>query len=232
MDEATTDAAHAGAPVPVRAGRVVRGDDEWLAALRSPAGDHDAATADLFALLHRAARSELRRRAARTGLGAADVDDLAQQAAADATVAVLAKLDTFRGQSRFTTWAYAFAVFEVSAAVARHLRATRGVRLDVADWEALPDRWGAGPADEVQARDLLALLRRTVEEQLTPRQQQVFVAIAVDGVALDVLAAELGANRNAIYKTMFDARRKIRDVFAANGYMGGAPEAPSDGRAS
>ena len=210
----------------------VRADDEWLPALRSPGRNGDAAAADLYALLHRAARSELRRRAARVGLVAGEVDDLAQQAAADATVGVLGKLDTFRGQSRFTTWAYAFAVFEVSAAVARHLRATRGVRLDLADWEALPDRWGAGPDDEVYARDLLALLRRTVEEQLTPRQRQVFVAIAVDGVPLDVLAVELGANRNAIYKTMFDARRKIRDVFAAHGYIGGSRGTGTDGRAT
>jgi RNA polymerase sigma-70 factor (ECF subfamily) len=219
VDEAIADAA-----------RAVRADDEWLPALRSAGRERDAATVDLYGLLHRAARSELRRRAARTGLVAGEVDDLARQAAADATVAVLAKLDTFRAQSRFTTWAYAFAVFEVSAAVAGHLRATRGVRLDVADWEALPDRWGAGPGDEVHARDLLALLRRTVEEQLTPRQRQVFVAIAVEGVPLDVLAVELASNRNAIYKTMFDARRKIRDVLAAHGYIGESRGTGTDGR--
>lgn len=217
MDEPTAGSARPGAAGSPPA--AVRADAEWLAALGAEGPAREVATADLYALLHRAARAELRRRAARSGLGTGEVDDLAQQVAADATVAVLAKLDTFRGESRFTTWAYAFTVFEVSAAVGRHLRATAGVRLDAAEWEALPDRWGVGPADEVHARELAALLRRTVDEQLTPRQRRVFVAVVVDGVPLDALAAELGTNRNAIYKIVFDARRKIRAAFEAHGYV-------------
>ena len=194
-------------------------DDEWFSALHSSGAAHAAAVERLYALLLRACRSETRRRAGRTGLTPADVDDLAQQAAADATVAVLGKLDTFRAESRFTTWVYAFAVFEVSAVIGRHLRRTVGVRLDEAAWESLPDRWGAGPAEQAHARELAALLRRVVDEQLTPRQRAIFIAIVVEGTPLDVLAAELGTNRNAIYKTVFDARRKIRDTFVANGYL-------------
>lgn len=200
---------------------MTRTNEEWLAALRGP--DRDAAVAELYDLLRRAARSELGRRAARTGLIGSDIDELAPQAASDAAVAVLAKLDTFRGDSRFTTWAYAFAVFEVSAAVGRHLRRTGGgrstVALDDDQWAALPDRWGAAPDEQVQAAELVALLRRTVDLQLTPRQQRVFRAVVVEGVPLDVLVDELGSNRNAIYKMVFDARRKIRDAFVANGYM-------------
>jgi RNA polymerase sigma-70 factor (ECF subfamily) len=194
-------------------------DDEWFSALQSSGAAHAAAVERLYALLLLACRSETRRRAGRTGLSPADVDDLAQQAAADATLAVLGKLDTFRAESRFTPWVNAFAVFEVSAVIGRHLRRTVGARLDEAAWEFLPDRWGAGPAEQAHARELAALLRRVVDEQLTPRQPAIFTAIVVEGTPLDVLAAELRTSRNAIYKTVFDARRKIRDTFAANGYL-------------
>lgn len=215
----TVDDGAGSAITPTDGAVADRRDEAWPAALRSAGHEREDAIADLHALLHRAAQAELRRRAGRVGLAPADIDDLAQQAAADATVAVLAKLDTFRRESRFTTWAYAFAVFEVSAAIGRHLRRSPGLRLDAAEWDALPDRWGADPADYLHAHELVRLLRRTVEEQLTPRQRRIFLAIAVDGVPLDALAAELGSSRNTIYKTMFDARRKIRAAFVANGYM-------------
>ncbi len=213
-------ADHARVPAPAPAAGQASTDDEWRRDLQASGAARVAAVDRLYGLLLRACRSETNRRAARAWLTPGDVDDLAQQAAADATVAVLAKLDTFRAESRFTTWVYAFAVFEVSAVVGRHLRRTAGVRLDDSAWESLPDRWSAGPAEQAHARELAALLRRVVEEQLTPRQRTIFTAIVVEGVPLDALVAELGTNRNAIYKTVFDARRKIRDVFVANGYLG------------
>ena len=91
--------------------------------------------------------------------------------------------------------------------------------LDAEDWDKLPDRFGFEPAREAQWRDLLAALRRPVDTELSPRQRQVFVAIMVNAVPLDTLAIELSSNRNAIYKMMFDARRKLRAALAANGYM-------------
>ena len=68
-------------------------------------------------------------------------------------------------------------------------------------------------------RDLAAALRRAVDEVLTPRQRQVFVAIVLNGVPLDALVLELGSSRNTIYKVLFDARRKLRSVLVANGYL-------------
>jgi hypothetical protein len=62
-------------------------------------------------------------------------------------------------------------------------------------------------------------VRRVVDDDLTARQRRVFVAIVVDGIPLDALAAELGLQRNAIYKVIVDARRKIRRVLVANGYL-------------
>jgi RNA polymerase sigma-70 factor (ECF subfamily) len=94
------------------------------------------------------------------------------------------------------------------------------VPLDAEDWDRLPDRFGFGPAQEAEWRDLLAALRRAVDHELTSRQRQVFVAIVLNGVPLDALVTELASNRNAIYKTLFDARRKLRAALAANGYLG------------
>jgi RNA polymerase sigma-70 factor (ECF subfamily) len=93
------------------------------------------------------------------------------------------------------------------------------VRLDAEDWDRLPGRFGFDPAQEVEWRDLLAALRRAVDDELTPRQRQVFVAIVLNDVPLDALALELASNRNAIYKMLFDARRKLRAALAANGYL-------------
>jgi RNA polymerase sigma-70 factor (ECF subfamily) len=152
-------------------------------------------------------------------ISAPDLDDLAYQAAADAMVAITGKIGQFRGESRFTTWAYRFVIFEVSAKIGRHFSRGPDVQLDSEDWDRLPDRFGFDPAQEVESRDLLAAIRRAVDEELTPRQRNVFVAIVVNGVALDALVIELASNRNAIYKTLFDARRKLRAALVANGYL-------------
>jgi RNA polymerase sigma-70 factor (ECF subfamily) len=146
-------------------------------------------------------------------------DDLALQAADDALLAITGKLDQFRGESRFTTWAYKFVILEVSARLASHYRRNPPVHVSDDAWERIPDRFGAGPADRAESRDLVEALRRAVGEALSERQRRVFVAIVVEGVPLDALAVQLGCTCNAIYKTMFDARRKIRAHLVAHGYL-------------
>jgi DNA-directed RNA polymerase specialized sigma24 family protein len=93
------------------------------------------------------------------------------------------------------------------------------VPLEAGDWDRLPDRFGPDPARESEWRDLVRALRRAVAEELTEHQRRVFTAIAVDGVPLDALVAELRSSRNALYKTMFDARRKLRACLVANGFL-------------
>src|SRR6201993_1693662 len=156
---------------------------------------------------------------ARLRLTGPELDDLAYQAAADALIAITAKLGQFRGESRFTTWAYKFVIFEVSAKIGRHFWRDPDVRLDAEDWDRLPGHFGFDPAREAEWRDLLAALHRAVDEELTARQRTVFVAIVLNGVPLDTLVLELGSNRNAIYKVLFDARRKLRSVLVADGYL-------------
>ena len=193
---------------------------EWLRVLAGTGPQREEALARLHALLLRIARAEVARRGPRLRLTGPELDDLAYQAAADALIAITGKLGQFRGESRFTTWAYKFVIFEVSAKIGRHFWRHPSVRLDAEGWERLPDRFGFDPAREAEWRDLVAALRRAVDEVLTARQRRIFVAIVLNNVPLDALVIELASNRNAIYQTLFDARRKLRAALAANGYIG------------
>ena len=179
----------------------------------------DAALAALHARLLRIAGNELHRRSGRHPIAGPELDDLAHQAADDALLAITTKLGQFRGESRFTTWAYRFVILEVSAKLGRHFWRRPAVALDAQSWDRLPDRFGLQPEEFAFRNDLIAAVRRAVEEDLTERQRQVFIAIAVNGIPLDALVDQLGSNRNALYKTMFDARRKLRSVLAAHGYL-------------
>src|SRR5215467_5933274 len=193
---------------------------EWPHVLAGTGPQREEALARLHALLLRIARGEVARRGPRLRLSGPELDDLAYQAAADALVAITGKLGQFRGESRFTTWAYKFVIFEVSAKIGRHFWRRPGVPFDAEDWERLPDRFGLDPAQEAEWRDLLAALHRAVDEELTPRQRRIFVAIVLNNVPLDTLVIEMASNRNAIYKALFDARRKLRAALVANGYIG------------
>jgi RNA polymerase sigma-70 factor (ECF subfamily) len=188
---------------------------EWLRALRGPAPE-DAYTR-LHALLLRAARTELRRRG--PAIAGRERDDLAHQAAADALVAVRRKLPAFRGESRFTTWAYKFVVFEVSTKLGRHFWRAPYARLDHEDWSRLPDRFGLEPSDENEWRELVGALREAVDEVLSDRQRRAFVAVILNGIPADALAERYGTTRNAIYKTLYDARGKLRAQLVATGHL-------------
>jgi RNA polymerase sigma-70 factor (ECF subfamily) len=198
----------------------------WLSVLTDTTHRRERALGELHEMLLRIARAELRRRGGQHAITGPELDDLAYQAAGDALVAITTKLDQFRGESRFTTWAYKFVILEVSTKLGRHFWRRPAVALDSDDWSRLPDRFGLQPDEYAQRRDLIAAVRRTVEDELTERQRQVFVAIVVNNVPLDALVVQLGSNRNAIYKMMFDARRKLRAALVANGYL------PVDGAGS
>jgi RNA polymerase sigma-70 factor (ECF subfamily) len=196
---------------------------QWLRSLGGTDAERDAALVRLHDLLLRIAHSEVRRRSGHLRMAGPELDDVAYQAAADAMVAITAKIEQFRGESRFTTWAYKFVIFEVSTKIGRHFWRKATVPMEAEDWDRLPDRFGLEPASESEWRDLVAALHRAVDEVLTDRQRRIFVALVLNGVPLDALVAELGSNRNAIYKTMFDARRKLRAELAANGYVDAEP---------
>jgi RNA polymerase sigma-70 factor (ECF subfamily) len=208
---------------PKTAARLDPESAEWLQALAGSDRVREAALARLHAMLVRVARREVQRRGPRLQISGPELEDLACQAAADALLAIIGKLGQFRGESRFTSWAYKFAILEVSSKIGRHFWRHPGVPLDTENWNRLPDLFGFEPTQEAEWRDLLAALRRAVDNQLTPRQRQVFVAIVVNQVPLDALVAELASSRNAIYKTVFDARRKLRAALAADGFLADEP---------
>jgi RNA polymerase sigma-70 factor, ECF subfamily len=193
---------------------------EWVRALAGTGSRREEATARLHGLLVRIALADAGRRGPRLRITGPELEDLAYQAAADALLAITAKLGQFRGESRFTTWAYKFVIFEVSAKLGRHFWRHPAVRFDAEDWDRLPDRFGFEPEREAEWGDLLAALRRAVDTELTPRQREIFVALVLNGVPLDALVVKLASNRNAIYKMLFDARRKLRAALVANGYLG------------
>ena len=150
----------------------------------------------------------------------AELDDLCRQAADDAVVAVIGKLDGYRGASRFTTWAYGFAIFEVSVKLRRH--AWRGRSIPTADDDATWDRLAGGATSaqaHVESAELLRALRRAVAEELTPRQREVFVAVALNDVQIDVVAEQLHSTRGAVYKVLHDARRKLRLRLEREGHL-------------
>jgi len=188
---------------------------EWLRLLADTGPGRDSALERLHAMLVRIARREVARRGPRLRVTGPELEDLAYQAAADALIAITGKLGQFRGESRFTTWAYK------SAKIGRHFWRHPAVPFDAEDWDRLPDRFGFDPAREAEWRDLLGALHRAVDDKLTARQRAVFIAIVLNGVPLDTLVIEMASNRNAIYKTLFDARRKLRAALAANGYLPG-----------
>ena len=183
---------------------------EWLRALSAEGAVREDAIARLHALLLRAARFEVaRRRHSLPHLRGNDLDDLAQQAADDALVSVLARLDSFRGASRFTTWAYKFALLEAAVRLRKRAWQGREVPLEAESWELLSGE-GLGPDAEAEQSELLAAVRSGIDAVLTPHQRRVLVALAVNGVPIDVLADRLGTTRGALYKTLHDARRKLR----------------------
>ena len=190
---------------------------DWLVSLRAEGPVRDAGIARLHALLLRAARFEVaRRRAGLPQLRGNELDDIACQAADDALVSVLARLDDYRGASRFTTWVYKFALYEAAAKLRRRAWQGREVPLEPEGWEFFTDG-GLGPEAEVEQRELLAAIQHAIQHGLTPHQRTVLIALAVNGVPIDVLAERLGTTRGALYKTLHDARRRLRTRLEENG---------------
>jgi RNA polymerase sigma-70 factor (ECF subfamily) len=191
---------------------------EWLDALGSDGRERERAVESLHALLLRAGRFEVsRRRASLAHVRGEELEDIAMQAADDALVAVLAKLDQFRGESRFTTWAYKFALLEAGVRLRRRSWQEREVVLDTESWPQLAAQ-ASGPDGDAERAELLEALSDCIGEDLTPHQRQVLVSLAIDGVPVDVLAERLGTTRGALYKTLHDARKKLRAALSERGF--------------
>jgi RNA polymerase sigma-70 factor (ECF subfamily) len=191
---------------------------QWIEQLRVGHPRYEPTVSRLHDVLRRVALYELsRRRRQLRSIRGPEFDDLAQQAADDALVKVLDRLDEFRGLSRFTTWAYKFVMFEVSAKVSRHAWLRQPPEVGEIAWHELSDPRELRPEEWLEQRARLDALSQAIRE-LTERQRDVFVAIALNEVPIDVMAVKLGTNRNAVYKNLFDARRRLRAAMADAGH--------------
>jgi RNA polymerase sigma-70 factor, ECF subfamily len=182
---------------------------EWLRALRADGATRDEAVARLHALLLRAARFEAARRRGRLPHLRDELEEIAHEAAGDALISVLARLDDFRGDSRFTTWVYKFALLETAAKLRKRSWQGRELPLEPEAWNLFASV-GLAADEHVEQSELLSTLQTAIGELLTPHQRRVLVALTLNGVPIDVLAERLNTTRGALYKTLHDARQKLR----------------------
>lgn len=188
----------------------------WLRDLRADGPPHEAAVERLHALLLRGARFEVARRGAGLPhLRGDELGEIALEAADDALMSVLARIDSFRGASRFTTWAYKFALLEAAVKLRKRAWQGREIPLEQETWDLFSSA-GLGPGGAAEQSELVSALQDGIAA-LTPHQRRVLVALAVNGVPIDVVADRLNTSRGALYKTLHDARRSLRSYLAQRG---------------
>lgn len=191
-----------------------RTNSEWLSDLTGP--NRDAAIADLRAILVRGLTFALASRIQ------TDLDVLVEDFAQDATLRILDKLDTFRGESRFTTWAQKIAVRVAFTELRRQrwkdIALADLVPEDSSDYtpSALAD---PSPDPERQTSQVMVaeMIREMIEEDLTERQREAMVAIMVGGMPLEEVADRMDTNRNALYKLIHDARKRMQKSLLSRG---------------
>jgi RNA polymerase sigma factor (sigma-70 family) len=202
-------------------------DQQWIEGLSRTGAAHERTCEELHGILLRAARREARQRALYLRVAGPDLDDLACQAASDALILIIRKVREFRGESRFTTWATRFVVFQVMAKLRQHVRRQRSsTSLPSELWEELPAAHPS-PDLEAEARDLAGVVLRAVDSHLTAKQRTVLLGL-VRGATPAALAGELELNANAVHQTMFRARRSLRHHLMTQGYL--ATSDPASGQ--
>ena len=193
---------------------------DWIAALTTPGPEQTAALRQLHGLMVRAAAHQVwRLRNALPDSSPAAVDEIVNQAADEAMASLLGKLHTFEGRSRFTTWAFKFAIVQAGTDVRRLQWQHRQVELGDLD---VPATAGEGPEEQAEATDLARAVADAMRRRLTPYQRRIAVALLVEQVPIDVLAERLGTTRGALYKTVHDVRSRLRDELTLTGHLDAA----------
>ena len=189
------------------------GSREWLRALRADGATRHEAVGRLHTLLLSAARFEAARRGAGLPHLRDELEEIAHEAAGDALISVLAQVDDFGGESGFTTWVYKFVLLETAVKLRKRAWQSREVPLEADAWN-LFENVGLTPPGQVEQSELLSTLQTAIGEALTLHQRRVLVAVTLNGVPIDVLAERLDTTRGALYKTLHDARQKLRTHLA------------------
>jgi RNA polymerase sigma-70 factor (ECF subfamily) len=209
-------------------GTVAAGADpeDWVEALTSTGPEQTRAMRRLHELMVRAAAHQVwRMRGALPDTSPGTVDVIVNQAADEAMTCLLGKLHTFEGRSRFTTWAFKFAVLQAATDVRRMQWQHAEVELRDLELDTLATGSHDGVEQHAEGNDLARAVARAMRTVLTPHQRRVAIALLVDGVPIDVLAERLGTTRGALYKTVHDARTRLRAELTATGYLGAATPA-------
>jgi RNA polymerase sigma-70 factor (ECF subfamily) len=207
-----------------------RTNEQWLADLVSPDSTRQGAAMDdlrtylrrgiLYYLSHE--RSDL------AELSSEELRQMAEDFAQDATLRVLENLGSFRGDSRFTTWAMKVATRTVISELRR--ARYRDFSLDqlTADGEFMialdqtdNNRQPLGPEKWTERDNVLQIIQKALEEVLTERQRAALEAVTLRGVPMDIVAEQMGTNRNALYKLLHDARKKLRAHLEEQGIVMG-----------
>ena len=209
-------AARSGPPLDPE---VVAENAGWVRGLGARGPDHERTVAELYRILLRMGYREAQRRRAGARLIGPELDDVVHQATSDATLTICRKVDTFRGDCQFTTWAYCFVALEVASKINRHPWRRPTVPLEDHDRNLISTHQHEAPEADLEMRAFSDAFRQVFREGLTDRQQRAFEAIAVRGLPVTEVARDLGSNPNAVYKTMFDARKKLREGLIAAGFL-------------
>ena len=214
------------------AGSVTERSDpvDWVGALTTPGPGQVVAMRRLHELMLRAAAHQVwRMRAALPDSSPGTVDVIVNQAADEAMTALLGKVHTFEGRSRFTTWAFKFAILQASTDVRRLQWQHREVELRDLDLTEVPAATHESPEHHAEGSDLARALAKAMDTALTPHQRRIAIALLVDDIPIDVLADRLGTSRGALYKTVHDARVRLRTELSNRGYtLSPAATSPHD----
>lgn len=201
-----------------------RTNEEWLRELSAAGAAQAGAIADLRTYLLRAALYSLTQaQSALAHLSSAEIGQMAEDCAQDALLAILQHLHEFRGDSKFTTWTYRFAVNMalVSARRASRKSVSLDELLEDSEWPALPiqsDLIAVNPDRAALQAEIWQVVREVIDQEITERQRQVLKGLVFDEIPIDEIARHFGSNRNAIYKLLHDARRSLKARLEARGF--------------
>lgn len=190
--------------------------EDWVTLLTTPGPAREQAIRRLHELMVRAAARQVSRMSEARTLGWTRREEIVQASADEATMAVLDRLGTFQGRSRFTTWAYKFAILQVAVELRRAAWRPRELDLDLLPELASTDE---SPESHADTTALVDEVRRAIAQDLSPHQRRVLTALVVTEIPIDVLADQMATTRNALYKTLSDARRQLRRSLSARGLL-------------
>ncbi len=193
-----------------------RTNEQWLADLRNP--EQSQAISDLRELLLRGLRAALANRIHR------NLEDVIEDFVQDGLIKIVDNLDTFRGESRFTTWAQKIAINSAFTELRRRRWQDISLQDMIEDQEgneftpAILTDPDATPEEHSTRRAMLTFVQKMIDEELTERQRQAITAVIFNGIPMDEVAGRMNTNRNALYKLIFDARQNLQRKMTENGF--------------